>query len=244
MSGVIEESSAAPVLEATGLCKTYALPHKTVEVLRDASFAVRAGEIVAIVGRSGAGKSTLLNILGGLDEPDAGEVRLLGQPLFSLSRSRRTALRASTVGYVFQAYHLLPEMTILENVMLPAMALGRLSRAQMRERAAALLARAGLAARASHRPMELSGGEQQRAAVARALMNAPRLVLADEPTGNLDGATGGAVLDLLFDMVRSGAGSLVVVTHDPAIAARCDRTAVLADGSFAEPGGGAGPTPR
>ena len=225
----------APVLEASGLRKTYRLPHKEVAVLRGASLSVAAGELVAVVGRSGAGKSTLLNVLGGIDAPEAGEVRLLGQSLFALSPSRRTALRASSVGYVFQAYHLLPEMSVLENVMLPAMALGKLSRREMRERALGLLEKAGLEGRATHRPLELSGGEQQRAAVARALMNAPALILADEPTGNLDRATGGTVLDLLFSLVRTRGSALVIVTHDPAVAARCDRTLSLEEGRFAEP---------
>lgn len=224
----------APVLEAAGLRKTYRLPHKEVAVLRDASLSVAPGELVAVIGRSGAGKSTLLNVLGGIDEPEAGEVRILGQSIFKLPPSRRTALRASSVGYVFQAYHLLPEMSVLENVMLPAMAIGRLSRREMRERALGLLEKAGLAGRATHRPLELSGGEQQRAAVARALMNSPALILADEPTGNLDRATGGTVLDLLFSLARTRGSALVIVTHDPAVAARCDRTLSLEEGRFAE----------
>ncbi len=224
--------TTTPVLEAIGLVKTYVMPHKRVDVLRGASLATAPGELAAVVGKSGAGKSTLLNVLGGIDAPEAGEVRICGESLFALPPSKRTALRASTIGFVFQSYHLLPEMTILENVMLPAMALGRLSRNEMRRRAADLLAQVGLDGRAAHRPLELSGGEQQRAAIARALMNAPRLILADEPTGNLDQATGKLVLDLLFSLVRSSGSSMLIVTHDPGVAARCDRTLALESGAF------------
>ena len=182
------------------------------------------------MGRSGAGKSTLLHVLGGLDRPQAGEVFVGGQPLYAISGRRRTKLRAAAIGFVFQAYHLLPEMDITENVMLPAMALGRLSRAAMRARAEALLDRVGLADRLRHTPLELSGGEQQRAAIARALMNEPPLLLADEPTGNLDEATGAQVLDLLFTLARERQAVLVMVTHSPATAARCSRTLTLRDG--------------
>ncbi|MBR4612405.1 MAG: ABC transporter ATP-binding protein, partial [Kiritimatiellae bacterium] len=172
------------VMEAIGLRKSFVMPHGRIEVLRGADISIGAGETVAILGRSGAGKSTLLNVLGGLDAPDAGEVRFQGAPFSSLSERRRTAIRATGIGFVFQSFQLLPEMTVLENAILPAMAAGRLGRAAMRRRAAELLDRAGLSHRLSHRPPELSGGEQQRVAIARALMNSPALVLADEPTGN------------------------------------------------------------
>ncbi len=219
-----------PILEARGLCKTYVLPHKKVPVLNGAEIAVKAGELVSIVGLSGAGKSTLLHVLGGLDRPEAGEVFFEGRSIYALSPAKRTALRATGLGFVFQAYHLMPEMDIVENVMLPAMALGGISRAQMRTRALDLLERVGLSARASHTPIELSGGEQQRVAIARALMNEPHLILADEPTGNLDGQTGAQLLDLLFDVVRGNGSAMVIVTHDPAVAARCDRRLTLRDG--------------
>ena len=217
-------------LEASGLCKTYHLPHKDVPVLRGASIEVRNGELVAITGRSGAGKSTLLHVLGALDRPEAGEVRIGGRPVYSIGEAARTRLRATGIGFVFQAYHLMPEMDIVENIMLPAMAEGGVSRRAMRERAVSLLELVGLAARAAHTPIELSGGEQQRVAIARALMNDPGLVLADEPTGNLDRATGAQLLDLLFGIVRDGGRAMVIVTHDPEVAARCDRRLVLADG--------------
>ncbi len=206
------------------------MQHKVVEVLRNASIEIAAGERVAIVGRSGAGKSTLLHLLGGLDTPDSGDVRLDGVSLYGMVPRKRAALRASAVGFVFQAYHLLPEMDVTENVMLPALACSRAPRQGLRARAHELLAEVGLAERACHRPLELSGGEQQRVAIARALMNRPRLVLADEPTGNLDLKTGGQTLDLLFSLVAEHHHTLVIVTHDPAVAARCDRRLLLEDG--------------
>ena len=220
----------APILEAHGLKKTYVLPHKKVPVLNGAEIVVRAGELVSIVGLSGAGKSTLLHVLGGLDRPEAGEVIFEGRSIYALSAAKRTALRASGLGFVFQAYHLMPEMDIVENVMLPAMASGRLRRGAMRSRALELLDRVGLSARAGHTPIELSGGEQQRVAIARALMNEPHLILADEPTGNLDRRTGAQLLDLLFDIVRDSDRAMVIVTHDPAVAERCDRRLVLREG--------------
>ncbi len=228
-----ESAPGAPILAARGLKKTYVLPHKKVPVLDGAEIEVGAGELVAIVGLSGAGKSTLLHVLGGLDRPEAGEVLFEGRSIYAMSPSRRTALRATGLGFVFQAYHLMPEMDVVENVMLPAMAVGAMKRAKMRERALALLDRVGLSARASHTPIELSGGEQQRVAIARALMNEPRLILADEPTGNLDSSTGAQLLDLLFDIVRANGRAMVIVTHDPAVAARCDRCLVLRGGVLA-----------
>ena len=217
-------------IAAEALHKSYTLHGKRLEILRGVAFSAEPGETIAIVGRSGAGKSTLLHVLGGLDRPQSGEVFVGGRPLYALSGRRRTKLRAAAIGFVFQAYHLLPEMDITENVMLPAMALGRLSRAAMRARAEALLDRVGLAGRLRHTPLELSGGEQQRAAIARALMNEPPLLLADEPTGNLDEATGAQVLDLLFALARERQAVLVMVTHSPATAARCARTLTLEDG--------------
>lgn len=218
------------LLRAVAVSKTYRLPHKEVVVLQGASFEARRGERVAIVGRSGAGKSTLLHVLGGLDRPDGGEVFLGDASLYALGQQRRTALRASKVGFVFQAYHLLPEMSVDENVLLPAMAISRTPRRQLRARAMELLEQVGLADRATHMPMELSGGEQQRVAIARALMNSPELILADEPTGNLDSQTGERILDLLFGLVRRRGHTLVVVTHDASVAARCDRRLLLDEG--------------
>lgn len=218
------------LLSAHGLVKSYHLPHGTVDVLRGAALTVGPSERVAIVGASGAGKSTLLHVLGGLDRPEAGEVLVEGESLFGLSARRRTALRARRIGFVFQSYHLLPEMDVVENVILPAMALGAFNRTALRRRALTLLDQVGLSARAAHTPFELSGGEQQRVALARALMNDPLLILADEPTGNLDRGTGTHILDLLFDLTHSGAHGLVIVTHSPEVAARCDRVLELQNG--------------
>jgi predicted ABC-type transport system involved in lysophospholipase L1 biosynthesis ATPase subunit len=200
-------------------------------VLKGAAIHVSKGERVAIIGRSGAGKSTLLHVLGGLDHPEAGEVRVAGQSLYAVSPRVRTAVRAAKIGFVFQSYHLLPEMDVTENVMLPAMTgAHKISRQQMRQRAMELLEQVGLLDRATHTPMELSGGEQQRVALARALINEPGLILADEPTGNLDRSTGGHILELLFGLTRTRELALVMVTHSPETAALCDRVLELQDG--------------
>jgi len=221
------------ILSTTPLFKTYTLPHKKVDVLKGASFQMEAGARVAIVGRSGAGKSTLLHVLGGLDQPDAGEVCIAGQPLYALSSRKRTALRAEKIGFVFQSYHLLPEMDITENVMLPALTGVRaITRAQMRKRAWDLLEQVGLADRVTHTPLELSGGEQQRVALARALINEPDLILADEPTGNLDRMTGSQILEVLFSLSASRNLSIVMVTHSAETAARCNQVLTLQDGQL------------
>ena len=220
-----------PILEAKNLCKTYILPHKKVEVLKGATLDVSAGERVAIVGRSGAGKSTLLHVLGGLDKPDSGDVSVVGQSLYELSARKRTALRAQKIGFVFQSYHLLPEMDVTENVMLPALTgVRNISKAQMRKRAQELLEQVGLGDRMSHTPLELSGGEQQRVALARALMNEPLLILADEPTGNLDRLTGAQIMDMLLGLSRTNEMSVIMVTHSADTAATCDRVFELKDG--------------
>ena len=224
------------ILEATDLHKRYQLPHKTVDVLTGANLSVQTGERVAIVGRSGAGKSTLLHVLGGLDRPGKGTVRVGGTSIYDLSGKRRSALRARSIGFVFQSYHLLPEMDLLENVMLPAMATGHMTRAAMRARAEHLLKLVGLADRTTHTPLELSGGEQQRAAIARALMNEPKLLLADEPTGNLDRSTGLEALHMLFSLAKEAGHALVVVTHSQEVAAVCDRTVRLENGVLTEHG--------
>ena len=221
------------VLSARSIRKTYRLEKKLVKVLDGASFEVAPGEHVAIIGASGAGKSTLLNLLGGLDRPDSREsrVEILGEDIYALPPGRRAAFRAAHIGFVFQSYHLLPEMDCVENVMLPAYALGRHGAAE-RRRACELLEAVGLGHRLEHKPLELSGGEQQRVAIARALMNEPELLLADEPTGNLDAAIGGQVLDLLFSLGETR--SIVMVTHSPDTAARCGRVLTLANGLMAE----------
>lgn len=226
------DDSSQFVLSGSGLVKSYKLPHKKVDVLASASIEARPGELVAVIGQSGSGKSTLLHLLGGLDRPDAGEVLIGGESFYAVSSRRRAQLRASAIGFVFQAFHLLAEMTVLENVMLPAMAVGALSRGEMRKRAAELLSAVGLADRLTHTPIELSGGEQQRTAIARALMNNPRLILADEPTGNLDRETGSQLLDILFNLVRAEKRAMIIVTHDPVVAARCDRRLLLSGGQL------------
>ena len=220
------------LLKAVDLHKTYTLGRSTVPVLHGASLELFEGSTLAIVGVSGSGKSTLLHILGGLDRPDGGAVTIQGDDLYAMSSAKRTRRRAMGIGFVFQSYNLLPEMDVLENVTLPAMALprrGRLDEAP-RDRALRLLDAVGLADRAEHRPMELSGGEQQRAALARALMNNPSLVLADEPTGNLDEGTGAHVLDCLFSLTKASGHALVLVTHNLATARSCDRVLRLEDG--------------
>lgn len=215
-----------PYIEAEKLCKSYKMPHGVVEVLTDLSLEVKRGEHLCIMGASGSGKSTLLHLLAGLDTPDSGEVRVENERLNEWSESQRSAFRARHVGVVFQHYHLLPDLTVLENALLPARALktwGSPGRKQV-EAAKTQLDRVGLGHRLEHRPVELSGGEQQRLALARALMNDPELLLADEPTGNLDAVTGDHLLDDLFTLSRERNRTLVIVTHDPRLAERCHRT--------------------
>ena len=202
----------------------------TLHILADVSFSVNPGETVAIVGGSGSGKSTLLGLLAGLDTPSAGRVRLDGADLFALDEDARAALRGAHMGFVFQSFQLLPGLTALENVMLPLELAGILDAA---ERARDHLASVGLAARARHRPDQLSGGEQQRVALARAFAASPRILLADEPTGNLDARTGGQVIDLMFELNARQGASLIIVTHDAALAERCARTLRLEAGRLA-----------
>ena len=219
------------LIEANNLHKRYLLKRHELRVLQGADLSVDSGETVAVVGRSGAGKSTLLHILGGIDRPDkgSGKVFIDGNDLYGLSGGRRSRIRATRIGFVFQSYHLLNEMDVIENVMLPARGIG-IRNLATRARAMELLDAVGVADRAHHTPMELSGGEQQRVALARALINDPPIVLADEPTGNLDGETGGTVLELLFTLTRDRGHALVLVTHNPEIAGTCDRTLNLDEG--------------
>ena len=212
------------LLEVDGIVKDYRIPGQSpIRVLDGVSFCVEEGEHVAVVGRSGAGKTTLLNILGGLDVPTAGDVRIGGEPLFSgrWASRRRTRMRATTTGFIFQRYHLMPELDVVENVMLPAMT-GAVHVPRARERARSLLEKVGLGDRLGHLPAGLSGGEQQRVALARALMCGPRLILADEPTGNLDSMTGAEILSLLFGMEDEPV-ACVMVTHSAVAAERCGR---------------------
>lgn len=229
---------AEVVLSAEQAGKIYTVGQVEVEAVCEVSLNVRNGETWCIMGASGAGKSTLLNMLGGLDRPSRGRVLYRGEDLYRLPARRRNEIRGCRLGFVFQSYHLLSEMNVLQNVMLPAMAVrGFMARAQeFEQRASSLLEQVGLARRATHRPQELSGGEQQRVALARALMNQPDIVLADEPTGNLDSTTGGQILDLLFDLTREQGHTLVMVTHNEAIAHRFDQTLILRDGRLARSG--------
>ena len=223
------------LIQAEDVHKTYTIRKTPVHVLGGASLTVDEGETVAIIGKSGAGKSTLLHILGGLDRPEAGRVLMGGRDFYRIPAEQRAKIRAAEIGFVFQSYHLLPEMDVVENVMLPAMAVNAFYRPQagVRTRAMELLSSVGLADRAAHTPFELSGGEQQRVALARALMNDPKLVLADEPTGNLDGVTGSHVLDLLFALTKKRGHTLILVTHNDSIAHSCDRVLRLSDGILA-----------
>jgi putative ABC transport system ATP-binding protein len=212
------------VLEARGLRKQVTSPEGMLTILDDVGFAVGAGETVAVVGASGAGKSTLLALLAGLDEPSAGSVWLEGTELSALDEDGRAAARARHVGFVFQSFHLVPSLTALENVMLPLELAGR---SDARAAARAVLAQVGLEPRLGHYPRQLSGGEQQRVAIARAFVTRPSVLFADEPTGNLDTATGHRVIELLFDLNAANGTTLVLVTHDREIAARCDRVIEL-----------------
>nr|WP_293000443.1 ATP-binding cassette domain-containing protein [Nevskia sp.] len=200
-----------------------------IAILDALSLRVTAGESVAIVGASGSGKTTLLSLLAGLDSPTAGSIMLAGQPLSSLDEDGRAALRAGRVGFVFQSFQLLAGLTALENVMLPAELAGR---ADAEALARDTLAKVGLAARTGHYPYQLSGGEQQRVAIARAFAAQPEILFADEPTGNLDAATGSRIVDLLFELNRERGATLVLVTHDLNLAARCDRVLRLRAGRF------------
>jgi lipoprotein-releasing system ATP-binding protein len=222
VSDVIEP---VPILQATGLHKSYLSGERRIEVLRGVDLAVAAGASVSIRGESGSGKSTLLNLLSGLDAPDAGELRWENEATMTAAR------RGRLIGLVFQAFYLVPELDAEDNVLLAARLLGKVG-APERERARELLARVGLAERARHTPAKLSGGERQRVAIARALMNRPKLILADEPTGNLDEGSGDAIIDLLLSLGRAEGCALVLVTHNAVHAARCERRLFLREGGF------------
>lgn len=225
-----------PILQAENLSKTYRLGRVDVPVLADASITVYPGQWVAVLGASGSGKSTLLHLLGDLDQPDrdSGSIRFGTEIITAMSQRARNRYRNKRIGFVFQFYHLLPELTVLENTMIPALVgISRITyyrqRLALRSRAAAILDSFGLGHRLKHRPRELSGGERQRVAIARALMNQPQILLADEPTGNLDEHTGADILDLLALQHQQGL-TIVMVTHDPSIAERADRVVRLHDG--------------
>jgi len=218
--------SSDPAVAARGVVRTFQIGDNRIEVLKGVTLEVRRGETLFLVGPSGAGKTSLLYTLAGLETPNEGEVLINGQSLYRLGRREQARVRNSSMGYVFQSFFLLPELTALENVMVPALIRGR----QGRSRAMELLDRVGLGGRTGHLPSELSGGEQQRVAIARALMNDPAILFADEPTGNLDTATGTAVMKLLMELVNERKRTLLVVTHDQSLARAGDRKVTLVDG--------------
>ena len=228
-----EPGSARTVLEARQVGRSFQQGPVRLEVLRGVELRITAGERLSIVGASGSGKTTLLQILGGLDRPSTGQVMIDGRDIHALTEKERGELRNRTLGFVYQFHHLLPEFSALENVAMPLL-VRRMRVAEARARARELLERVGLAARLAHRPHQLSGGERQRAAVARALVTQPKIVLADEPTGNLDGANAEQVFELMLELNRERGTSLVVVTHDPRLAGRMERIYELLEGRLVE----------
>ncbi|UCH74639.1 MAG: ABC transporter ATP-binding protein [Rhodospirillales bacterium] len=227
-------NDAVPVLRLDAIVRTYRAPGApALEVLRGASLDIARGELVALVAPSGAGKSTLLHVAGLLEWPDGGDVVIGGRSCGAMSDDGRTAVRRRDVGFVYQFHHLLPEFSALENVAMPRMIAGAPLR-EARDAAMALLDSVGLKDRAAHRPARLSGGEQQRVAIVRALANEPRLLLADEPTGNLDVRTADAVFDMMLELVRGTGLSALVATHNPELARRMDRAVTIADGTIVD----------
>lgn len=221
--------SAEPFLSAQMITKNFRIGNHSVSVLKGVSLSAGRGEWLSLTGASGSGKTTLLDILGTISRPDSGRLIIDGTDISALSAGKTVVFRRKRIGFVFQAYHILPELSILENVMLPGLLDGK-SPSFCRKRAEALLDETGLSHRIRHRPNELSGGEQQRAAIARALMNSPRLLLADEPTGNLDSVTGAGILDLFKEFHAEGHMAVVMVTHDRNVANLADRAVELKDG--------------
>ncbi len=222
----------AAVLEASGLWKTYRSGAKSLDVVKNVSLTVEEGEIVAVLGPSGAGKTTLLHILSGLDEPTKGDVKLLGHRLADLRGSRRARFINASVGFVFQFYHLLGDLTAIENILLPTRISGNGDARAARRKADELIEEIGLASRAHHYPSELSGGEQQRVAIARAVMNDPQILFCDEPTGNLDSATGETVSRILAKLAAKAHKTILIVTHDDKIARMAGRLVRLKDGAL------------
>ena len=224
------------ILKARNIYKSYRHLANTLDVLKGIDISLEDGEAVSIVGPSGAGKTTLLHILGGLDNPDEGEVFIDGENIYSMREADRAAVRNRKIGFVFQFYHLLDEFTALENVLLPAVIKSNKDGiGELREKGLALLARVGLKDRAGHKPQELSGGEQQRVAIARALVNEPRIILCDEPTGNLDSKSGEEIMSLLFELNKRNKQALIIVTHEQEIARLSHRTVHMKDGRLVTP---------
>ncbi len=221
------------MLQADGIHKVYTQTAKEIRVLQEVTLTIQANDVVAVVGPSGAGKSTLLHILGGLDAPTRGRVLFLGDDIYRMKEQQRSQFRNERIGFIFQFYHLLPEFTALENIVLPAMIKQNcgMNRA-LKERGMKLLEDVRLSSRAQHRPSELSGGEQQRVAIARALVNEPDILFCDEPTGNLDSQSGAEIIRLLMDLNRSHGQTLVIVTHDEEIASQAQRVVHLKDGQM------------
>jgi len=222
-----------PVLSIRGLERSYVTGAGKLTVLRGVDIDVQPGEVVGLIGPSGSGKSSLLHAAGLLEHPDAGRITVLGRDCSDLGERARTRVRLANIGFVYQFHHLLPEFSALDNVALPQMIAGR-SRRAARDRAKGLLAELGLSARVQHQPAQMSGGEQQRVAIARALANAPRLLLADEPTGNLDPATSGTVFDALYSLVRNQGVAALIATHNLELARHMDRVFALKDGRLEE----------
>ena len=224
-----QENGKMIYLSAEKISKSFKISSHKVEVLKSVSLTVEQGEWVALLGSSGSGKTTLLDIMGTISHPDSGSLQVGGVDVLALSSRETVTFRRHKIGFVFQAYHMLPELNICENVMLPSM-LDGMSKKEAREKALVLLDRVGLAHRVRHRANELSGGEQQRAAIARSLMNSPELLLADEPTGNLDSVTGQGILDIFHELRSEGGMTIVMVTHDKYVAGLAGRTVELKDG--------------
>ena len=222
-----------PALEASQLWKLYQAGESTVEAVRGVDVRIDSGEMIAVMGPSGCGKTTLLNILSGIDEPTSGTVSVNGQPLYGISDDQRTDLRSQHFGFIFQNFNLLPVLSAVENVELPLLLNGR-SPGEARSEAQRALEQVGLGDRSGHRPAELSGGQQQRVAVARAIVHRPSIILCDEPTGNLDNTTSGEVMRLLNTMNEEQGTTFLIVTHDPAIAAQCQRTITMSDGNIVD----------
>ena len=216
-----------PILQTHNISKSYRIGNRELTVLRDVSLTIEAGEFVAVIGSSGSGKSTLLSLMSGLDSPTNGRIFIHNRDITDLSEDELVPLRNATIGYVFQSFHLVPSLSAIENIMFPAELQGV---ADARAKAESLLQRVGLLDRADNFPHQLSGGEKQRAAICRGLINNPQVIFADEPTGNLDSSNGQAILDLLRELQRERQTTLVLVTHDPAIAATADRIIQLQDG--------------